>query len=271
MWCTNCQQETPGVSNASGRIVCSRCQRPTKKEKSPHATYICDEGLALDGQVAASTSTATKAPPTRFDDWQVRQRVRSVVRELQRPNPTAAMQSSRVSADRLRFEPPHNLFEQRQSASADGLPSSISPIAAAASSRSGQSEASQLIAWLIVITGVLTLGFGLGLIGWSLSAHETRYWNLAIGFALGGQGVLIFGLVLVISRLWRSSRYAAGKLHDVHTSLGQLQQASEALAATRGGSAPAFYAELVRGASPHVLLANLKGQVDQLSTRVGSF
>src|SRR3954447_3181315 len=188
MWCTNCQQETPGVSNASGRIVCSRCQRPTKKEKSPHATYICDEGLALDDQVTASTSTASKAPPTRFDDWQARQRVRSVVRELQRPNPTAAVQSSRITADRLRFEPPHDLFDQRQSGSADGLPASISPIAAAARSRSGQSEGSQFIAWLIVMSGVLTLGCGLGLIGWSLSAHETRHWNLATGLALSGQG-----------------------------------------------------------------------------------
>jgi len=148
---------------------------------------------------------------------------------------------------------------------------SIAPIASAATMQNRQSDGSQLIAWLVVIAGVLTLGYGVALIGWSLSAHETRHWNVAVGFALGGQGILIFGLVLVISRLWRSSRYAAGKLHDVHTSLGQLQQASEALAATRGGSAPAFYADLVRGASPHMLLASLKGQVDQLATRVGSF
>jgi hypothetical protein len=38
----------------------------------------------------------------------------------------------------------------------------------------------------------------------------------------------------------------------------------------RSGGAPAFYADLVRGASPQVMLANLKGQIDQLATRIGS-
>jgi hypothetical protein len=180
------------------------------------------------------------------------------------------MPTSRAATDRLRFEPPHDFFQQTDSASTTGMPESISPIASTTRLPIRHSEGSQLIAWLIVIAGVLTLGYGLGLIGWSLSAHETRRWNAAVGLALGGQGLLIFGLVLVISRLWRSSRYAAGKLHEVHNSLGHLQQASEALAATRGGSAPAFYADLVRGASPHMLLASLKGQVDQLTTRVGS-
>jgi hypothetical protein len=38
----------------------------------------------------------------------------------------------------------------------------------------------------------------------------------------------------------------------------------------RTGGAPAFYAELVRGASPQMLLTNLKGQLDQLATRLNS-
>ena len=96
------------------------------------------------------------------------------------------------------------------------------------------------------------------------------YWNLAIGLTLGGQGTLIFGLVLVVSRLWRNSRYATGKLQDVHARLGQLQHTADALTAMRSGGAPAFYADLVRGASPQVLLANLKGQLDQLASRIGN-
>ena len=46
--------------------------------------------------------------------------------------------------------------------------------------------------------------------------------------------------------------------------------ASAWLTAMRTSSAPAFYAELVRGANPHMLLANLKGQLDQLTTRIGN-
>jgi hypothetical protein len=118
--------------------------------------------------------------------------------------------------------------------------------------------------------GSLTMAAGLGLIGWSLAVNQLQYWNLALGLALGGQGTLIFGLALVVSRLWRHSRFAANRLQDVQARLGQLQQTAEILTTMRsGGGAPAFYAELARGASPHVLLTNLKGQLDQLATRLG--
>jgi hypothetical protein len=270
MWCNKCQQETPGVAHAtSGRFVCSRCQQPMQKNKPPHATRICDDGLALDEPTTAATAVSAR---TRFriDDWSARQRVRTVFRELRRPNPTITNFPNRIVSDRLRFDPPHDLFAQLEHATAPGMAAaqmlpSTNPIL-----QNRRSEGSQIVAWLIVIIGVLALGFGLGLIAWSLSHNQMLYWNQALGLAIGGQGMLILGLVLVISRLWRSTRYAATKLQEVHTRLGQLQQASEALAATRPGGAPAFYADLVRGASPHVLLANLKGQVDQLATRVGT-
>jgi hypothetical protein len=126
------------------------------------------------------------------------------------------------------------------------------------------------MAWIVVLVGMLGLAGGVALISWSLSSADMMYWNHAIGLALASQATLILGLVLVISRLWRSSRQSAAKLHEVHARLGQLQQTSETMAATRAGGAPAFYADLVRGASPHVMLANLKGQVDQLATRVGT-
>lgn len=120
-----------------------------------------------------------------------------------------------------------------------------------------------------MLVGSLALAGGVGLIVWSLSTQVMAYWNLALGLSLGGQGTLILGLVLVVSRLWRHSRYAAGKLQDVHARLGQLQKTAEILTTMRsGGSAPAFYAELARGASPHTLLTNLKGQLDQLATRL---
>jgi hypothetical protein len=127
------------------------------------------------------------------------------------------------------------------------------------------------VAWLIVVAGSLALAGGVGLMAWSLSTKIMIYWNLALGLALGGQGTLILGLVLVVSRLWRHSRYAASKLQDVHSRLGQLQHTAEVLTTMRsGGSAPAFYAELARSASPHMLLTNLKGQLDQLATRLST-
>jgi hypothetical protein len=271
MWCSTCQQDTPGVANAtSGRTVCSRCQQPVQKRNSAYTSRICDEGLALDEPAAAQASPqSTAASPFRTDDWAARQRVRTAVRELRRPNPTTSNSPNQFAADRRRFDPPQDLFAQIENATTPTI-ATLAPQSFGIDLAQKQNSGSQVVAWLIVTIGVLALTGGVGLIAWSLSTAQMLYWNYAMGLAMAGQGTLIFGLVLVISRLWRSSRYSAAKLQDVHVRLGQLQQSSETLAATRTGGAPAFYADLVRGASPHVMLANLKGQVDQLATRVGT-
>jgi hypothetical protein len=133
-----------------------------------------------------------------------------------------------------------------------------------------RADGSQIVAWLVVVIGLVALAGGLGLIAWSIAKAHLLYWNLAMGLTLGGQGTLIFGLVLVVTRLWRTSRHASGKLQDIGGQLSQLQLTADALVGVRSGGAPNFYADLVRGANPQVLLANLKGQLDQLTGRIGS-
>jgi hypothetical protein len=248
-------------------MVCSRCQQPARGKKPATDARICDEGIALDEQPAGGKS-ATATAPFQSDDWPARQRARSLARELKRPSLVAARTTAMAFGDRRRFEPPQDPLGQF-----DLTVTASTPYVAPASTTSLQSrrtEGSQVFAWLIVLVGTIALVGGVGLIAWSLSTKQMPYWNLALGLALGGQGTLILGLVLVVSRLWRHSRYAAGKLQDVHARLGQLQHTAEILTTTRaGGGAPAFYADLARSASPHMLLANLKGQLDQLATRLG--
>jgi hypothetical protein len=267
MWCSTCHQDVPSAPQENtGRMVCARCQRPLRIKKPPHAAAICDDGLALD-EPAAATAAATLP---RVDDWSVRQRLRYLDRELRRPSVATTAAPNQFPQGPRRFDPPQlNLDELAQSAVASFTPN-VDYAALRAASRSRRAESGQIFAWLIVLAGVLTLAGGIGLVAWSLSTRQMLYWNLAIGLTLGGQGVLIVGLVLVVSRLWRNSRHASGKLQDVHTRLGQLQHTADALTAMRSGGAPAFYADLVRGASPQVMLANLKGQIDQLATRIGN-
>jgi hypothetical protein len=267
MWCSTCHQDVPGVAHeVTGRMVCARCQRPLRIKKPPHAADICDEGLALD-EPAAATAAATLP---RVDDWSVRERLRYLDRELRRPNVAAATTSSPFPQGPRRFDPPQLSFEDLAQAAVASFTPTVDFNSAHIASRPRRAERAQIFAWLIVFAGVLTLGGGIGLVAWSLSTEQLLYWNVAIGLALGGQGLLIFGLVLVVSRLWRNSRFDSGKLQDVHARLGQLQQTADALTAMRSSGAPAFYADLVRGASPQVMLANLKGQIDQLATRIGA-
>jgi hypothetical protein len=236
----------------------------TSKNKAA-GNRICEDGIALDDPAVAATAAA---PPFPAKDWSARQRVRNLNRELRRPAFSAANTASLAPKGPRRFDPPANLFDQLEHATA---PASVAVHPQNDASRNvnhHRGSANQIVVWLIVVAGIVALGAGIGLMGWSLARGQMMSWNLALGFALGGQGTLIFGLVLVVSRLWSNSRHASSKLQDVHARLAQLQHTADALTASRSGGAPAFYADLVRGASPQMLLSNLKGQLDQLAVQL---
>jgi hypothetical protein len=265
MWCSSCQQDVPAVVRpGDGKTACARCQHAFGSPKPAYAADISDAGIALDGDRPAS---AQSAPAARLDDWRAQQQIRQLGRALRRAGVSSSPTTVGSPAVSRRFDPPQNLLEGVPLHAAESAAAGLMLPATCSTAR--RSEGGQVAAWLVVVVGTLLLAAGLGTIGWSLANERIEYWNLALGLTLGGQGTLIFGLVLVVSRLWRNSRCAAGRLQDVHARLGQLQSTADALAAMRGG-APAFYAELVRGASPQMLVTNLKGQLDQLATRVGS-
>jgi hypothetical protein len=268
MWCSNCKQDLPAIGQpGTNKCVCSHCQHVLRP---PHAVQICEAGIALDEHPQPNMTTAPVAatpPPFATDDWDLRRRNRELGRKLRhdmgRPKPRSA--SATFSSPGL--APPDSLFDELQQVTAPGIfaPSEMNLSQQPLPSR--RPEAGQFMAWITAFAGATVLGAGLGTVSWSLSAGRTDAWNLALGLTLIGQGLLIFGLVLIVARLWRNSRYASSKLIDVHAQLGQLQHTADALTMMRSG-APAFYAELVRGASPQMLLSNLKGQLDQLATRL---
>lgn len=267
MWCTTCHQDVPSVArSATGRTICARCQQPLRAAKPAHADKICDEGLPLDEPAVAMAATA---PPIGGLDWQSRYRTRQLGRQLRRPLEASSTMPA-IHTPSRRFDPPQNMLPGIDAAAVAHFPALTPDRTPHHSPPTRGGEAGQVVAWLIVLVGVLALTGGTALLGWSIWHDQTRYWNEALGLTLVGQGLLIFGLVLAVTRLWRNSRYASNKLHDVTSRLAELQRTADAISAMRSGGAPAFYADLVRGASPQALLANLKGQLDQLATRLGS-
>jgi hypothetical protein len=224
--------------------------------RPPHAVGISEAGIALDDGIALEV--VDSRPPVMADDWQLRRRTRELGRKLR--HDTAGPQR--------RVDSPQNLFADLAEQTASPIVDPGSYARQAQTTKSPGPEFGQFVAWLVTLLGFASLASGLGMIAWSIAHGGSEYWDHALALTLAGQGLLIFGLVLVVTRLWRNSRYASGKLHDVHTELGQLQRTADALSAMRSGGAPAFYAELVRGASPQMLLTNLKGQLDQLATRL---
>jgi hypothetical protein len=260
MWCSNCQQDVPAIGGSgTTKLACSRCHATVRP---PHAVGISEAGIALDDAVALEL--VDSQPPLMADDWQLRRRTRELGRKLR--HDTTGTQR-RVDTQQ---NSPQNLFAELAEKTASPIIDLDSYAKPTHSTKLPHSGFGQFVAWLVTLIGFIALASGLGMIGWSIAHGGSEFWDHALALTLAGQGLLIFGLVLVVTRLWRNSRYASGQLQEVHTELGQLQRTAEALTAMRSGGSPAFYAELVRGASPQMLLTNLKGQLDQLATRLGS-
>ena len=264
MWCSNCQQDVPAIGHpTNGKSVCARCN---KVLRPPHAVKLCDDGIELDDEPAVAA--IVHAPPLAADDWQIRRHTRELGRKLRielghtaRPDAVAASATS--ASDR-----PQALFDDLRKATGTPI---VEPAGYSQPRRPPQPrpEGGQYLAWSVTLLGIFALAGGVGSLGWIVSGGGMQWWNHALALTLAGQGLLILGLALVVTRLWRNSRYASGKLQAVHADLAQLQRTADAITAMRAGGAPAFYADLVRGASPQMLLSNLKGQIDHLATRLG--
>jgi hypothetical protein len=116
--------------------------------------------------------------------------------------------------------------------------------------------------------GLMAFVFGAVLIGWSIAEDRPDLWRLGLPFTLGGQAALIVGLVFQLDGLWRSNREASETLDELDSQLDELRHATSMLSTTHSSPAQSFYLHLADGASPNLLLADLKGQLDLLAARL---
>ncbi|HEY2148466.1 MAG TPA: hypothetical protein VGH32_11045, partial [Pirellulales bacterium] len=86
--------------------------------------------------------------------------------------------------------------------------------------------------------------------------------------ALVGQFALLFGLIWQLDGLWQGNRDAADKLDDVDGRLDDLNKTAALLTTGHSSPAQAFYVHMAGGASPQLLLADLKGQLDLLAMQM---
>jgi hypothetical protein len=114
----------------------------------------------------------------------------------------------------------------------------------------------------------MSLVCGAVLLGWGKWEARADLWDLGLPIALAGQFGLLLGLVLQLDHLWRDSRQTAKQLDTVGEQLHDLHQAAAMLGTTHTPSAQAFYTHLAEGANPHLLLADLKGQLDLLAMKI---
>lgn len=259
MWCQRCQQDVPAVaSTGCGEVVCARCHH---QFQNPSAANVADNGLDL-----SEMDRAPLSPVEMLSDWQTEQRFRALSRTLRSGGTTGAQAVALSNKAIYRFDTPQQSYVQPEQLARQSPPQVRESRVGMPNQRSGLG--SQIVAWLVLLSGTFAFGCGAGLACCSLLYRIPVYWNLGIVTTLVGQGMLILGLVMVLTRLWRNSRYASGKLQEINWQLDQVQQTAQTIVGIKKSNAPAFYAELAQSANPQMLLANLRGQLDQLALRM---
>lgn len=248
MWCRHCHQETPalGPAGATGPR-CGRCQRTSPPTE------------AVLPQPQAEAGGSPHPEDARCE----------VYRTLRSAHATIA---GGEAARTLRHDVEHTPLAEALGAphSAPVKRSPAPPPTPRVAPQPAGTARGQLIAWFMASFGASLLGLGIGLGVWSLFGDRPTLWNPALAAAIGGQGLLIVGLLQLLASLWNAARLASGKLSLMHDELRRLRRTAEAEAGRRHASAAAFYADLTRDAPPEMLVGNLRGQLDRLASRLRS-
>jgi len=129
---------------------------------------------------------------------------------------------------------------------------------------------SHVAAWTILSIGLAVFACGGVLLGWSVVGQRDDLWTIGMPLALLGQAGLILGLILQLDGLWHTSRQAKEALAQLDGELASVRQATTLLSTSHAPSAQSFYVHLAEGASPQLLLADLKGQLDLLAQQMAT-
>lgn len=239
MWCSQCQQDVPGIAvpGDGHRIACARCSGQMPGDRSPRLATPA-ETPALD---------ALHTVPS-LDDWSLDADLASVTR---------MMRSLRIDAPTARIP------TEPTPAAASRTPPPLPLARASTTPRRGN-----VFAWPALMLGMMAFTCGGVLLGWSFATGRGDLWTYGMPAVLAGQGLLVLGLVLQLEGLWQSNRDTRETLDTLDRELGELRHATSLLSTTHSTPGQSFYAHMAEGASPHLLLADVKGQLDVIAMRL---
>jgi len=216
-------------------------------------------------QALPRAESCPNEPPPAYDGWELEERLRHVERLLKLDQPHGPLREGGGERERFRVDTPDV-----------GSTHWHYPAAARAkAARQRTLKASWTESWLPLMTwAVLTLGLMASatsgvLLGWGALCGREDLWAIGVPVGLGSQIVLIVGLVLQLDRLWHDNRDTAQKLDHVDERLHALNKTTSLLGATHGSASSPFHVHMAGGASPQLLLADLKSQLDLLALKLG--
>ncbi|MGE0757032.1 MAG: hypothetical protein AB7F89_10570 [Pirellulaceae bacterium] len=289
MWCSSCQQDVPAIASTEDPAVrCARCSgelsrlrggtpakplvpeapaRPTAEASAPTENATRNGSPATKARVDGPT--ADRAPPSLpiffeepefdLDTWQWDEDLREAGRLVRSLGYVSAIDASHdAGAARKPVRTPQ----------AAATPAAVSNRVRQPGPSTARHRILATFAWTAISLGVMASVFGGVLLAWSYAAARPELWSLGFPFALGGQAALIVGLILQLDGLAQSNQAAVTSLSDLDEQLHELRHVTVRLGNSHSGPAQSFYFHLAEGCSPHMLLADLKGQLDLLATHM---
>ncbi len=255
MWCKQCRQDVPAiVCGESGEYRCPRCAEGVY---SPLNDTLVDLTGLSPSDVSGAEEQPGRHPPRLYDDWEVDDHLDHLGRVLHREKPQPAKSvTRRVDAAHQNVPPPHPPRGRQP-----GVPQ-----------QPAAEDSLSLMAfftWTLLSLGLMTFVCGGVLLGWSIVSGREDLWTVGLPSALGGQVALLIGLILQLDRLWHDHRSTAVKLDRFDDDLHDLKATTTVLGDSPNPAGTDFYAHLAGGAGPHLLLTDLKGQLDLLAKRIG--
>ena len=239
MWCKDCRQDVPAqTSGEKSGFCCPRC------------------GGSIGGD-PLSTPDAALA----YDSWEIDEQLRHIERVLHTAKENDRQPPSIERPETIRFDLPH------ADPTAWHMPARNSGRRQRPKT-AGRGTGSETLIWLVLLLGTMSFVCGGILLAWSMIAGRPELWSIGLPIAIGGQIVLLMGLVLQIDRLWFDNRAAVAKLNDVDEQLGELKVTTTLLGTSQGPAASVFYSHFAGGAGPQLLLADLKSQLDLLAIKL---
>jgi hypothetical protein len=251
MWCSHCHQEVPGVPSAErGTVACARCQRDLKFTSS---SRLCDAGISLDAAKGDSPASID-----RFATEESKQKLRRLGQQL-RP----------VYQQHATLERP--LFWERLSAESPELSPQLRGVAhldAISAEHRETPKNTPFFLGVVLGSGFLALMIGVVALVWSAAFGQAVVWRWGLTTTVAGEGLLILGLTWMAARLWQKGRQLDRNLHQVDSQLTEVSELAGQLTASQLSSSQHYYQHFSQSANPHLLVANLRGQIDQLAERL---
>jgi hypothetical protein len=255
MWCRQCQQDVPAIAmSGEKKFCCPRCGGDV-------GVLCCSDSDTQTSTINSSTDSARSPEDFNFENWELDDQLRDIGRSLRIDKVWDRRNEKAYQHEVRRLDHTHGIVGPHHDTSS--LPALQGNRPKTRGSAKGVSFLG-ILTWTALSLGSVALVCGGILLGWSTIAGRVELWNLGLPIAAGGQIALLLGLVLQLDRIWHDNRHTAAKLDE---DLSDLKKTTKLLGTAQGPSS-AFYTHLTGGANTHILLSDLKSQLDLLAIKI---